>query len=74
MNIQIIRDKTPDLDKITGGGYALTEVKIHVASNMPKETQQEVVIHEILEAYLRILDHSKIDTLTQLIVEGLMKL
>ena len=62
------------MDKITGGGYALTEVKVHVASNMPTELQQEVVIHEILEAYLRILDHSKIDVLTQLIVEGLRKL
>ena len=75
MNIKIIQDKTPHLDKITGGGYAVTDVEIHIAANMPLATKQEVVIHEVLEVALKfVVCHDKIDELTSLICKGLSKL
>ena len=74
MNIQIIKDSTPKLYQITGGGYAETESKVHVVANMTLEVQQEIVIHEILEVYLPYLSHNKIDELTGLLVNGLSQL
>ena len=75
MNISVITDKTPNLEKITGGGYAVTEVKVHIADNMPDIKKQEVVIHEILEVALKFcVCHDKIDELTTLIMDGLKQL
>jgi hypothetical protein len=74
MNFVIVQDSTPNLTQMTGGGYAIQDIEIHIDSALDKETQQEVVIHEILEAYLRLLDHSKIDELTSFLIEGLRQL
>ena len=74
MNISVITDKTPNLEKITGGGYAVTEVKVHIADNMPDIKKQEVVIHEILEVFLPGVCHEKIDELTCYLIDGLKQL
>jgi hypothetical protein len=74
VNITVILDNTPNLKRKTGGGYAVTDVEVHIASDMSPEFQQTVVVHEILEAYLPFLQHDKIDNLTALIIRGLKQL
>lgn len=74
MNIKVISDRTPELDKITGGGYAVTDIKVHIAANMPLATKQEVVIHEIVECFNPSWPHSSVDKLTALLMDGLRQL
>ena len=72
MNIKVVLDDTPNLAVITGGGYALTEVEIHIDKLLPPEKQLEVLIHEILEVYLLSTPHDKIDKLTSILCHSIL--
>lgn len=72
MNIKIIKENLHSLtDQM---GYSVNMCEVHVDDTLDERTQSEIVIHEILEAYLPSLSHERIDDLTELIVEGLDQL
>ena len=72
MNISVICDNCPK--DVTGGGYAITDIQVHVNKRMTKLQKTETVIHEIIEAYNRPWPHEKVDDLTNLIMQVLNKL
>ena len=71
MNLKLVLDDTPNLTVMTGGGYAVTDVMIHIDKSLDEHTQTEILLHEILDAYLTTIPHDKIDELTGLLTEGL---
>ena len=74
MNLKIVKDNTPNLTVMTGGGYAVNDVLVHIDSSLDEHTQTEILIHEILDAFLTTLPHEKIDELTDLLTDGLDQL
>jgi len=73
MNLKVRRiDDT--YTHLTGGAYAVPEVTIEVDGTLPLRIQRKLVIHEVLENYLRATSHDKIEELTDLIQEALDKL
>jgi hypothetical protein len=71
MNITVVKDNTPNLIAITGGGYAISDYEIHIDSSLNEQDQIETLVHEILEIYLIMLPHEKIEELTTIISHGI---
>lgn len=59
---------------ITGGGFAECDITIHVDKNLSPEERQEIVIHEVVENWLPSISHSKVDEMTDLLIEALLQL
>lgn len=72
MFITVHREKSR-VSHLTGGGYAATNCQIYVDRALPLSEQREIVLHEILEAYLPCLPHNKVEELTALLVDGMGK-
>jgi len=53
------------------GGYSINNVEIYVDENLDCQSKREVIIHEVLEAFLPSWSHDKIDELTDLLTNSL---
>ncbi len=72
INIKVVREYLPKEHSIfTGGEYAINTLEIYIDKDLPLDAQRERVIHSILENYFQHLEHSKIEEITNLIVEAL---
>jgi hypothetical protein len=75
--MNIVINKTDEWEPLVcsdSGGYSYMYVDIKVQKDLPLNSQRGVVIHEILECYLRELSHDKIVDLTGYLLEGLRQL
>jgi len=72
MNITVKREHLhPNHLSGTGGEYAIAMLEIYVDDSLPERTQQEMVIHSIIENYCRNWAHNNVEQLTEYIQEGL---
>ena len=74
MNIKVIRTNEPGIDHLCGGEYAVCNVTIKVSKRLTHEEQMELVIHAVIENYLRSIPHDKVEELADLITEALGQL
>ena len=74
MNIKVILVDEPSFLAKTGGGCAQTDCYVNIGSGLDERSQIETVLHEILEAHLWLLEHDKIDDLTDALMDGLDQL
>ena len=75
MNIKVLKaTERREHTSCTGGEYATCNLEITVDDALPIELQRELVIHAVIENYFRSIEHSKIDEITELIVEALDEL
>jgi hypothetical protein len=74
MNIKVEKIDSKLFTAITGGECGELSLTITVDEGLPKILKQENVIHCVIENYFPSLDHSKIEELTDLIINGLDQL
>lgn len=74
MNIKVTLTNEPNFSALTGGGCAATDCYINIDAKMDDYLQTEVVLHEILEAFLPFMCHEKVEELTDLLMDGLTQL
>ena len=59
---------------LTGGEYAIQTLEIYIDKNLPTLIQSEMMIHSIIENYCGGWPHDKVEELTSLIHDGIVKL
>ena len=74
MNIKVSLVDDANFTYMTGGGCAAVDCYVNIDAKLDDYHKQETLIHEILEAYLWMFDHSKIDELTDALMNGMEQL
>jgi len=72
VNIKVLRDTGHTA--LTGGEYAIPSLEIHVDKRLSKRIKTERIIHAIVEWYLPIIEHDKIDEISEAILDALDQL
>ena len=70
MNVTILKEELHP-SYMTGGGCAIFELTIIVDPSLPPQSQQEVIIHEVIEGYFPCLPHDKVDEITEILIKAL---
>ncbi len=74
MNITVKTTKERQVDRVCGGEYAVCNLEIYISKDMTLREKQEVIIHAIIENWNRAWEHTKVEELTEKIMEGLDQL
>ena len=73
MNIRVIKDKTQPTH-FTGGEFGISRLDIYIDPSLPERTQQELIIHCVIENYCRSWQHGKVEELCGYVEDALDKL
>ena len=73
MNIEIILGESNHSFE-TGGEYAIAKLDVYIDKTLPFRIQRGLIIHAIVENYLRSIPHSRVDELTEYLQDGLEQL
>ena len=57
--------------QMRSGGYSLPQLDIYLAPDLPPKQHREIIIHEVIENYARVIAHKEIVDLTDKICEAL---
>ncbi len=73
INIKVIKDKNQPTH-FTGGEFGISKLEVYIDPTLPDRTQRALVIHCVVENYLRSVSHEKIEELCSFIEDALDQL